>query len=117
MIDWKFIVSRCSTALHKLPAEILTMTLPQVYDLFDHWKVYPPMHESAAIALQVYTTWKPQIIRSEEDAKAAHRKSLEERWRGGYMNVKQMFEASQGGGSLFARRTDPASVPAQAAAP
>jgi hypothetical protein len=95
-------VARLASGLKKLPSEVRkSMTLPEVYDLFDHWRRFPPEHELLAIALRVYTTWRPaEPAMTPEEREIAHLKSLEERWAAGYMNVKQMFEA--GGGTRFA---------------
>lgn len=68
------------------------MTLPQIYDLFDYWRDNPPEHELLAVGLKAYTTWRPASMRSD----AAHRASLEARWKAGAMNPKQMFEAMGG---------------------
>jgi hypothetical protein len=87
-----------STALKKLPSEIRTMTLPQYYELFDYWGNWPPEHESLAILLSVYTTWEPAnaVPKTEAEAQAKHRASLEARWKAGAMNAKQMFESMGG---------------------
>ncbi len=78
------------------------MTLPQYYDLCDYWGSYPPEHESAAMFLSVFTTWEPANAQpmTEEEAQAEHRKSLEQRWKAGAMNVKELFEAQGGAMNL-----------------
>lgn len=81
------------------------MTLPQALELFNYWDAHPPEHELLAIAVGVYTTWEPKVELSEADVIVAHRRSLEQRWKGGAMNVKQLFEAT--GGQLRARSDHP----------
>lgn len=51
---------------------------------------------------RVYTTWRPDEGPMTPEQ---HRASLEARWRGGAMNVKQMFEAMGGALALTARGT------------
>jgi hypothetical protein len=74
------------------------MTLPQYYDLCRYWGSYPPEHESLAMLLSAYTSWEPANARPMTQEE--HRKSLEQRWKAGSMNVKQMFEAMGGALSL-----------------
>jgi hypothetical protein len=77
-----------------LPSEVGDMTLPEALELFDYWETSPPEHEMLSMLAQAYTTWEPKRQpRTEEEAIAAHRKSLEERWRAGAMNVAQMFKS------------------------
>ncbi|MGC8518465.1 MAG: hypothetical protein ACP5P4_08035 [Steroidobacteraceae bacterium] len=61
------------------------------------WLQSPPEGEMLALLASVYTSWRPggQEL-TEEEAIAAHRRSLEERWKGGAMNAKQFFEATGG---------------------
>lgn len=70
------------------------MTFPQAFQLFRYWKEQPPVHELLAIGIQVFTTWRPSPKAFDP---VAHQKSLEQRWKAGYMNVKQMFEGAGGG--------------------
>lgn len=70
------------------------MTLPQVYQLFRYWKINPPAHELVAIGIRCFTTWRPIV--EEKFDQAAHQRSLEERWKAGCMNVKQLFENMNG---------------------
>lgn len=72
--------------------------------LIDHWEDFPPENEMLAMFARVYTTWKPGNSKemTAEEQQDAHRKSLEERWKGGAMNPKQMFEAMGGAISLNA---------------
>jgi hypothetical protein len=73
------------------------MTLPEYFALCKYWRGAPPENETLAMLAQVYTSWEPERPpMTEAEAIAAHRKSLEDRWRGGAMNVKQMFEACGG---------------------
>ena len=51
----------------------------------------------ADLAISVYTTWAPKVQMSEEEITVAHRKSLEQRWKAGAMNVKQLYDATGGG--------------------
>lgn len=81
------------------------MTMPEALELFHYWEGHPPEHELLAIAVSVYTTWEPKTEMTEADVIVAHRKSLEQRWKGGAMNVKQLFEAT--GGRLQARSDHP----------
>lgn len=68
--------------------------------LFEYWQDSPLENEMLAMFAKIYTTWKPQTgrVSAEED----HRKSLEDRWKAGAMNPKQMFEAMGGAISLNA---------------
>lgn len=71
--------------------EISELTLPQALELFRYWNDFPPAHECLrmlAIAAG-FDLGKPMT-------QADHRKSLEQRWAAGAMNVKQMFEALGG---------------------
>lgn len=77
------------------------MTFPQVYQIFEYWRSFPPEHEILAMLASVYTTWKPNAEKL--TPQEAHRRSLEERWKSGAMSVKQMFE-SQGGVISFDSR-------------
>lgn len=74
------------------------MTLPQYYQLSEYWGSYPPEHESLALLLSIYTTWEPANAqpKTEAEAQAKHRASLEARWKAGAMNAKQMFESMGG---------------------
>ena len=75
----------------------MEMTLPEYFALCKYWRAAPPENETLALLAQVYTSWEPERPpMTEAEAKAAHRKSLEDRWRAGAMNAKQMFEASGG---------------------
>jgi hypothetical protein len=74
------------------------MTFPQVFRLFRYWRNNPPVHELLAMGIRVFTTWKPENERKPEFDPVAHQKSLEQRWKNGYMNIKQMFEAQGGSG-------------------
>lgn len=90
-------IGRLATGLKKLPAEIRSMTLPQAFQLFRYWNDNPPEHELLAIALQVYTSWRPNPKPvSKEAAAAEQRASLEQRWKAGAMNAKQLFEMTGG---------------------
>lgn len=61
------------------------------------WREAPPESEMLALLAAVYTTWRPGGKElTEEEAIAAHRRSLEERWKSGAMNAKQFFEATGG---------------------
>jgi hypothetical protein len=65
--------------------------------LTEFWREAPPAEETLALLAAVYTTWRPEGREmTEEEAIAAHRRSLEERWRAGAMNAKQFFEATGG---------------------
>ncbi len=65
--------------------------------LTDFWRQAPPEAETLALLAAVYTSWRPEGAElTEEQVIAAHRKSLEERWRAGAMNAKQFFEATGG---------------------
>jgi hypothetical protein len=74
------------------------MTLPEYYDLCDYWADRPPEHESLAMLLDAQTDWEPysRKAKTEEEAIAEHRRSLEQRWKAGAMNIKQMYEATGG---------------------
>ena len=76
------------------------MTLGQARELFAYWRLVPPAHEMIAMLAQIYTTWRPEgaaaAPKSETEIIIEHRKSLEERWAAGALNVKQMFEATGG---------------------
>ena len=73
------------------------MTLWQARALFEYWKGHPPEHEAAAIMLRAQTTWEPEgPPLTEEQSIAAHRKSLEQRWRAGAMNPKQLLDLMGG---------------------
>lgn len=94
-------IARIATGLKKLPAEVRTMTLPQVYDLFAYWNVSPPEHEMLSMLARIYTTWKPgEMAQAGETEEMRQRRSLEHRWNSGYLNVEQMFKAA-GGGKTF----------------
>lgn len=80
------------------------MTMPEALELFDYWDSHPPEHELLAIAISVYTTWQPKQELTEEEVTIAHRKSLEQRWKGGAVNIKQLYEAT--GGKLGAQASD-----------
>jgi hypothetical protein len=84
------------------------MTMPQVAELFEYWDSNPPEHELIRILVDVYTTWTPTKKMTEEEVTIAHRKSLEQRWKGGAVNVKQLFEAT--GGELRSYSDHPFSV-------
>lgn len=47
----------------------------------------------------VQTTWEPKSAKqmTAEEVEAAHRQSLERRWAAGAMNIKDFYEASNGG--------------------
>ncbi len=47
----------------------------------------------------VQTTWEPKGAKkmTAEEAEAAHRESLERRWAAGAMNIKDFYEATNGG--------------------
>ena len=82
--------------------------MSDVRTLIDFWRQAPPEAETLALLASVYTTWRPEGQEvSEAQAIAAHRRSLEERWRAGAMNAKQFFEATGGRMSI-----DPRSPPA-----
>lgn len=98
------------TALKKLPSEIRSMTLPQVYELFDYWKSYPPEHESLALLLGAYTTWEPKNTKTEAEIEAEHRASLEARWKAGAMRPDQLF-ALMGGNGKLGQAIDPRKMP------
>lgn len=74
------------------------MTLPQAEELFSYWRTNPPEHEALAIWLRSATTWEPPPTpMTEEERQAAHRESLERRWKSGhYMNPKQIWESLGG---------------------
>lgn len=83
------------------------MTFLQARDLFEFWKSVPPTCESAAKFLQAYTTWEPGgPPRSEEEAQAAHRRSLEQRWKAGAMNPQQLVALMGGAGPAVAFGTN-----------
>lgn len=77
------------------------MTLPQALELFGYWQDFPPEHEMLAMFARVYTTWKPQGA-SRLSPEDEQRKSLEDRWKAGAMNAKQLFDAMGGAISLNA---------------
>lgn len=81
------------------------MTLPEAMEIFDYWNDFPPEHELMRIAVMVFTTWEPYTKPTEEEVIAQHRKSLEQRWKGGAVNVKQLYEAT--GGQLKAHSDHP----------
>lgn len=74
------------------------MTLSQALRIFSYWESAPPEHEMLALLARAYTNWEPKSVRemTEGERQAAHRASLEARWKSGAMNVKQMFEATGG---------------------
>jgi hypothetical protein len=77
----------------------MTMTLPEYFALCEYWREAPPEHEVLAMLASVYTTWEPERPpMTEAEAVAAHRKSLEDRWRAGAMNPAQMLAALGGRG-------------------
>lgn len=76
--------------------------MPEVLELFEYWDSYPPEHELLRIAIDVYTTWEPKKNLSEAEVIAEHRRSLQQRWKAGAMNVEQLFHAT-GGGRMVAR--------------
>jgi hypothetical protein len=76
------------------------MTLPEALELFEYWQSSPPEHEMLAMFARTYTTWKPQAERLPPEDE--HRRSLEERWKAGAMNPKQLFESMGGAISLNA---------------
>lgn len=76
------------------------MTLPQALELFEYWEDFPPEHEIMAMFARVYTTWKPGNVRLTPEEE--QRRSLEERWKAGAMNPKQLFDAMGGAISLNA---------------
>lgn len=80
-------------------------------ELFDYWLNCPPENEILAMLARTYTTWEPQIAKTEEEAREQHRKSLEARWKAGAMNAAQLLAAAGGAGAL-AVTTSGAMVPA-----
>jgi len=84
------------------------MTFPQVYWLYDYWAEFPPEHELVRMGIAAYTTWKPAVNISDP---LAHRKSLEARWKAGYLNVKQMFESAVGTANFQLATYDRATFP------
>lgn len=76
------------------------MTFPEALELFDYWQTSPPEHEILGMLAKVYTTWEPKPAHSvtAEEQQAAHRASLEARWKAGALNAKDLVE--MGGGFL-----------------
>ena len=73
------------------------MTLTDAQDIWEYWLSSPPEHEMIAMFATVYTTWKPGgKPMTEEDARVEHRKSLEQRWNAGALNVKQILAVTGG---------------------
>lgn len=73
------------------------MPFRQARQILDYWKEDPPEHELLGLYARVRMGWKPNAKPvTEEEARIAHRKSLEERWAAGAMNIKQMWEATGG---------------------
>ncbi len=73
------------------------MRMADVRAVITFWRQVPPEAETLALLASVYTTWRPEGQElTEEQVVAAHRRSLEERWRAGAMNAKQFFEATGG---------------------
>jgi hypothetical protein len=70
------------------------MTLPEATDIYRYWQDSPPEHELLARLAAFQTGWKPAS--SKPMTREEHQRSLEERWRGGVMNPKQLFEATGG---------------------
>ena len=90
-------IARLCSALKKLPAEVKTMTLTEARELFAYWAISPPENEMLVLLATVYTTWRPKQIgiskeRTEQDIMIEHRRSLEDRWARGALNVRQMYE-------------------------
>jgi hypothetical protein len=84
--------------------------------IFKYWTDAPPENEMLALLAGVYIDWKPASAKpmTEEEASAAHMRSLEQRWASGNaMNAKQLFEA-MGGAAGVAMRMDGTLQPAQA---
>jgi hypothetical protein len=91
------------------------MTLPQALELFQYWEAFPPEHELMRMFAMVYTTWKPRAKPlTEEERRAAHQASLEERWKAGAMNAAQIM-AAMGGTQAVAVGMDGLLRPASAA--
>lgn len=82
------------------------MTLPEALELLEYWRDSPPENEMLQMLAQVYTTWRPQAMTAGD-----HQRSLEERWRAGAMNAKQLVEAF---GGTAAMRMDGTAAPASA---
>lgn len=80
--------------LKKLPREILSMTLPEATDLYRYWQDFPPEHELLARLAAFQTGWR--AANAKPMSRSEHQRSLDERWKGGAMNPKQLFEATGG---------------------
>jgi len=78
-------------ALRITPDVVRAMTFRQARGFFDYWKNFPPENESICVLVQAYTTWRPQGPMTEEEAVAQHRKSLEDRWKAGALDPRQML--------------------------
>lgn len=73
------------------------MTFRDARQVLDYWSERPPEHETAILFAQQYLGWRPAAKPlTEAEVVAAHRASLEERWKAGALNVKQMFESMGG---------------------
>jgi hypothetical protein len=82
-----------------MPSEVCEMPFPQCIELFDYWRRCPPTHEMLAMFARVYTTWEPGGAKTmtSEEWQAAHRASLEQRWKSGqFMSVADLFKATGG---------------------
>lgn len=73
------------------------MTLIDAQELFQYWLDFPPENEMLALFARVYTTWEPKgRPMTDEDRAQSHQESLEQRWKAGAMNAKQLFESMGG---------------------
>jgi len=76
------------------------MTLKDALRQLRYWERFPPVHELLHLLTRAYTDWRPagERPRTQEEADAAHRRSLEKRWKHGALNVRQLLEMT--GGSI-----------------
>jgi len=81
------------------------MTFRQARGFLEYWKHHPPEHESISVLVQAYTNWRPQGPMTEAEVIAQHRRSLEERWKAGALDPKQMLEIM--GGKIVADSSHP----------
>ena len=73
------------------------MPFPHARQVLEYWGDVPPEHEMLVILAKQYYGWRPPDKPiTEAEMIAAHRKSLEERWKAGAMNPKQLYEAFGG---------------------
>lgn len=73
------------------------MPFREARQVLEYWNERPPEHEMMIMFAQRFMDWRPAGKQlTEKEVIAAHRRSLEERWQAGAMNIEQMWRATGG---------------------